>query len=112
MANKHDSFESQILERLSRGVLKTQISRELNAMGCASTPDQLARWLTRRAARITSRMSVINPVAPTALNPSLPPQSAKKTAPLDFLKRGVFDFDVPTADEIEAERAAKAKIKF
>ena len=61
MSNKHDPHEAFILERLSRGVMKSQISRELVGLGVTSTPDQLTRWLQRRAARIQSNAELVNP---------------------------------------------------
>jgi len=74
MANKHDQFENFIMERLARGAMKSQIARDLVAQGVSSTPDQLSRWLNRRAARIQSNAVLVNPLNAAV---SVPPTPAK-----------------------------------
>lgn len=77
MTNKHDPHEAFILERLSRGVMKSQISRDLVCLGVTSTPDQLTRWLQRRAARIQSNAELVSPRSADI--------SVKQTAPAAVL---------------------------
>jgi hypothetical protein len=135
MSNKHDSFESYILERLTQGALKSHISRELVERGCASTPDQLSRWIKRRADRIASRIHLIDPmrtpvpvpaqVVP-ASTPHLSPQPepepthqgapaqapSKIPGPLDFMKKGTFNFEIPSEEEIDAQQHESSKIRI
>lgn len=124
MVNKHDQFEGFILERLSRGVMKSQIARDLVELGVASTPDQLSRWLKRRADRILANAGLVDPVnagplatpnppatvksppaAPAApAHQEAPPKPATAAPVADFRKRGTLNIDIGNEDDLIAER--------
>lgn len=133
MGNKHDQFEAFILERLAKGVMKSQISRDLVDLGVRSTPDQLSRFLKRRAERIQRNavlvdpLRTVQPMVQTTLDetntgskivaqedsgpaasptpPKAPTLGSRTMKPIgDFRKRGTFNIDIGNEEDLIAER--------
>lgn len=129
MPNKHDPYEKLILDRLAQGVLKSQIARELVALGVTSTRDQLSKWIKNRSSRIRKNALLLSPPAsvpvqtpkpvqplstqPATARPQSKPQpQVDLSDPLAFMRKKKVDFEVPTQEEIQAQKEDDSRIKI
>lgn len=124
MPNKHDPHEKLILDRLAQGVLKSQIARELVALGVTSTRDQLSKWIKNRSLRIRENALLLSPpasvpvqtpkpVQPLSARPQSKPQpQVDLSDPLAFMRKKKVDFEVPTQEEIQAQKEDDSRIKI